>query len=154
MSGDEKLIKLKDFLTSESTVKALFITIVASTSAVISFSYALTSTKKRDNIYDNAVVKLHETGSQLAIKALKWGTFYALTGCGCIIFGIWKLANVKNMDEFRQKVGSIFPKVPKNDPPQSKTEFSSITEFLSYLDNEYTTKKSQELNSVECEDSR
>lgn len=58
------------------------------------------------------------------------------------------------MDEFRQKVGSIFPKVPKNDPPQSKTEFSSITEFLSYLDNEYTTKKSQELNSVECEDSR
>lgn len=90
------------------SVKALFITIVASTSAVISFSYALTSTKKRDNIYDNAVVKLHETGSQLAIKALKWGTFYALTGCGCIIFGIWKLANVKNVSfEFSYIIMSI-----------------------------------------------
>lgn len=45
------------------------------------------------------------------------------------------------MQEFRQKIGSIFPKVPKNNPPQGRTEFASVTDLLQYLDDEYSTKK-------------
>lgn len=47
------------------------------------------------------------------------------------------------MAEFREKVGSIFPPVPKNYPPQSKTEFKSVSDLLQYLDDEYSTKKDE-----------
>lgn len=43
------------------------------------------------------MAQLHADGSQLALRALKWGTFYAVTGCGLIIFGAWKLANAKSV---------------------------------------------------------
>lgn len=47
------------------------------------------------------------------------------------------------MKEFRQKAGSILPSIPKNDPPQSRTEFASVSEFMQYLDDEFSTKKKQ-----------
>lgn len=55
------------------------------------------------------------------------------------------------MQEFRQKMGSIFPAVPKNNPPQSRTEFASVTELFQYLDDEYSTKKPIKLESDETE---
>lgn len=65
---------------------------------MVSFSYALGSARKSDNnVYDNKVAQLHADGSQLALRALKWGTFYAVTGCGLIILGTWKLANSKKV---------------------------------------------------------
>lgn len=79
-------------------MKGLFITSVASISALFSFSYALTSVKKRDNTkYDAATVELYESGSKLAVRALKWGSLYAVTGCGLIMFCVWKLSGAKNV---------------------------------------------------------
>lgn len=37
------------------------------------------------------------------------------------------------MEEFRYKMGSILPRIPKNDPPQGRTEFSGLNDLLDYL---------------------
>lgn len=37
------------------------------------------------------------------------------------------------MQEFRYKMGSILPKIPKNDPPIGRTEFSGLNDFLDYV---------------------
>lgn len=56
-------------------------------------------------------------------------------------------------EEFRMKLGSLIPTVPKNDPPQSRTEFESVTEFMQYLDDEYSTNKNIKLeNAVDVPD--
>lgn len=37
------------------------------------------------------------------------------------------------MKEFRQKIGNWLPSVPKNNPPQGRTEFSGINDLLRYI---------------------
>lgn len=71
-------------------------TSLAGISALFSFSYALGSTKKRD-INNNPSLQTYESGLQLALKALKYGTLYAFTGCGIICFGVWKLSGAKDV---------------------------------------------------------
>ena len=41
----------------------------------------------------------------------------------------------------RYKAGQILPVIPKNDPPQGRTEFSGINDFLKYLVEEDEKKK-------------
>ena len=41
---------------------------------------------------------------------------------------------VENLSEFREKVGKVLPRIPKNPPkPGERTEFSGINDFLSYI---------------------
>lgn len=49
------------------------------------------------------------------------------------------------------KLGALFPVVPKNNPPQSRTEFATVGEFLQYLDDEYSTKKDANSDASETE---
>lgn len=37
------------------------------------------------------------------------------------------------MDEFRYKMGSILPKISKDAPPASRTEFEGLTDLMKYL---------------------
>lgn len=37
------------------------------------------------------------------------------------------------MMEFREKVGSKLPKIKKNDPPRSRTEFEGLNDLMLYL---------------------
>ena len=77
---------------------------------------------------------LHESGAALARRALGWGTLYAVAGCGVLFFSVWKLLNVNNLTEFREKAGSWLPKIPKNPAqPGERTEFSGINDFLHYI---------------------
>ena len=77
---------------------------------------------------------LHESGAALARRALGWGTLYAVAGCGVLFFSVWKLLNVNNLTEFREKAGSCLPKIPKNPAqPGERTEFSGINDFLHYI---------------------
>lgn len=41
--------------------------------------------------------ELPESGSSLAMKALGWGTFYAVSGFSIFCFGVWKLMGVKDV---------------------------------------------------------
>lgn len=45
------------------------------------------------------------------------------------------------LHDFRMKAGGILPKIPKNDPPQSRTEFDGLTDLLQYLIAEDERKK-------------
>ena len=38
-----------------------------------------------------------EPGASLAIRALGWGTLYAVTGCSVLFYGIWTLMGVKDV---------------------------------------------------------
>jgi len=125
-----------------------FLTTAAGFGILGGFGMAMASAKKQDPRHfdagmiglDPAASKaaaqarhLNETGASLATRALGYGTLYAFAGCGLLFFSVWKLMNVNNLTEFREKVGRFLPAVPKNYPPQSRTEFSGLNDLLQYL---------------------
>ena len=106
------------------------------------FGAALASAKKLDpkafdqglvpRPADLAKVKLHESGAALATRALAWGSFWAVAGCGLLFGSIWKLSGANTFQEFRQKVGHLLPVIPKK-PSEGRTEFSGLNDLLQYV---------------------
>ena len=90
--------------------------------------------------------RLAEAGTQLAIRALKRATFYAVSGFSLFCFLGWKLSGAKDLQDFRMRAGSILPRIPRNDPPQSRTEFSGLNDLLQYVIDEDEKKKNQGKN--------
>jgi hypothetical protein len=41
------------------------------------------------------------------------------------------------------KVGSALPKIPKNNPPQGRTEFAGLTDLLTYISSDEGAKSSE-----------
>ncbi|EAT37465.1 AAEL010544-PA [Aedes aegypti] len=114
-----------------------FLAGVAGIAAVAGFSKTIMMAKKSDpQFFERGVqgsIAMQETGASLAMRALGWGTLYAFLGTGTICYGIWKLTGASNMQEFRESIGNIFPRIPKNDPPRSRTEFDGLTDLMKYL---------------------
>ncbi|XP_043676344.1 transmembrane protein 242 [Vespula pensylvanica] len=129
----------------EKFYAAIFLSTVTGLSAFIGFGTTLASVRKKDPKYfDKGLTgsrRLQETGTLLAFRALCWGTFYAVTGCGLLFYGIWKISGAKNAEEFRYKMGSLLPKIPKNNPPQSRVEFEGLTDLLTYIAEDWGKKK-------------
>ncbi|XP_031841092.1 transmembrane protein 242 [Nomia melanderi] len=125
----------------ENLYATVFLSGIAGVSALIGFSSALASAKKQDmKAFDMGVMggkALPESGTALAMRALFWGSVWAIGGCGLIFYGIWKLSGATNAQEFRVKMGSILPRIPKNNPPQSRTEFENLTDLLRYVSEEW-----------------
>ncbi|KAG5310228.1 TM242 protein, partial [Acromyrmex insinuator] len=123
----------------------VFLSTVASISALIGFATAVATARKQDPKHFgdgiSGIKGIPETGASLAIRALGWGTLYAVTGCGLFFYGIWKLSGATNAEEFRFKMGSLLPKIPKNDPPQSRTEFEGLTDLLTYISEDWGQNK-------------
>ncbi|CAG9799227.1 unnamed protein product [Chironomus riparius] len=114
-----------------------FIVGVAGISALIGFSRTLAIAKKSDTQYFDKGIAAHsiemtETGAQLALRALKWGTLLATIGTGSLCFGVYKLSGAKDLQDFRNICGSILPRIPKNKEPKSRTEFENLTDLMSY----------------------
>eukprot|EP00088_Acartia_fossae_P050869 TRINITY_DN5707_c0_g1_i2.p1 TRINITY_DN5707_c0_g1~~TRINITY_DN5707_c0_g1_i2.p1 ORF type:complete len:168 (+),score=30.32 TRINITY_DN5707_c0_g1_i2:39-542(+) len=146
-------------------VKAgLFLSTAAGLGLLAGFGSALASAKKQDpKSFDAGMIgvdasakqkmaharHLHETGASLATRALGYGTLYAFTGCGILFFSIWKLMGVNNLTEFRDKCGGILPKIPKNNPPQSRTEFSGLNDLLQYIIDKDKEEKAMKQKSKE-----
>lgn len=57
--------------------------------------------------------------------------------------------NCFQMSEFKLKMGSILPKIPKNNPPQSRTEFEGLTDLLNYVTKEFSQHKAPETEDKE-----
>ena len=87
--------------------------------------------------------RLHQTGAALASKALAYGTLYACAGCAALFFALWKLSGAEDLQDFRRRAGTVLPVIPKNNPPQGRTEFSGINDFLTYVVEEDEKKKAQ-----------
>ena len=68
--------------------------------------------------------ELNQSGAALAVRALGYGSLFAVLGCSALFFTIWKLTGAKDLKDFRIKAGSILPRIPKNDPPVGRTEFT------------------------------
>ncbi|XP_032680964.1 transmembrane protein 242 [Odontomachus brunneus] len=124
-----------------------FLSAVTGISALAGFSRAIAAARKQDPKYFgkgiSSVQGLHETGASLALRALAWGSFYAITGCSLLFYGIWKISGATNAEEFRFKMGSLLPSIPKNNPPQSRTEFEGLRDLLTYVSEDWGQSKEE-----------
>ena len=128
----------------------IFLSAVTGISAIIGFGTTLAATRKQDPKYFHegvagvtGVKGVSESGASLALRALGWGSVYAIGGCGILFYGIWKLSGATNAEEFRNKMGSILPRIPKNNPPQSRTEFEGLNDFLTYVSEDWGKNKTK-----------
>lgn len=134
-----------------------FLAFIGGVGAMAGFSRTVMGARKQDEkLYEKATIEtanLLESGHRLATRALAWGTLYAFLGTGTLCYGIWKLSGATNvnasnhvrlardsshdfhlqMDEFRQKMGSILPRISRNSPPTSRTDFDGMNDLLEYL---------------------
>ena len=51
------------------------------------------------------------------------------------------------LEEFRLKVGNMLPRIPKNYPPQGRTEFENLTDLLQYIIDEDNKDKAQKVEA-------
>ncbi|XP_054263302.1 transmembrane protein 242-like [Macrosteles quadrilineatus] len=135
---------LKDKI-SYNMKAGLFLTSVAGAAGCAAFGATLMSARREDpSSFNKGMIstrELPESGVQLAARALKWGSVYAVCGVSATCAGIWLLSGAKNMAEFRDKMGSILPRIPKNNPPQSRTEFEGLTDLMNYIIHDYSGGK-------------
>ncbi|MCL4123730.1 UNVERIFIED_CONTAM: hypothetical protein GTU68_057886 [Idotea baltica] len=116
------------------------------------FGYKLGVARKSDpQMFDKGLIKtnkLHSAGSTLALKALGWGSLYAISGFTVFCCLVWKLSGAHSMEEFRANAGKLMPKIPKNDPPQGRTEFSGLNDLLQYVIDEDQRIKNEKETSA------
>ncbi|KAF7269205.1 transmembrane protein 242 [Rhynchophorus ferrugineus] len=139
----------KSQYSPEFRLKAgFFLAAVSGISAIVGFGTTIAAARKRDPTHFGKgfipTKELPETGAGLALRALGWGTLYAITGCGILFYGIWTISGAHNLKEFRQKMGEILPRIPKNNPPQGRTEFSGLNDFLDYIQHQKSSKDKTE----------
>lgn len=83
---------------------AAFLACVAAGAGIFTFASTLASARKTDpDMFSKGQtppMPLAESGTQLAIRALKWGTFYAVGGCGLFFYGVWKMSGANDASIF------------------------------------------------------
>lgn len=81
---------------------AAFLGLVGGVSALFGFSRTLATAKKADTkVLQQAGTRqgiiLMDEGATLALRALGWGTLYAVLGTGAFCYGFWKLSGAKDV---------------------------------------------------------
>ena len=74
---------------------------------MVGFGTTVASVKKKDPAFFNKGIastqQMTETGASIAMRALGWGTLYAVAGCTVFFYCIWKLAGVNDVSTTKRK---------------------------------------------------
>jgi len=115
-----------------------FIGCVAGASVLAGFGFSFTQSRKLDPVKFqeglSPAARNLQSGTAVATRALGLATVYAVSGVSLVCFTIWKLVGAKDLHEFRYKVAEFLPRVRRNDPPTSRTDFESLTDLMGYLE--------------------
>ncbi|KAK6986112.1 transmembrane protein 242 [Biomphalaria glabrata] len=136
---DDKYQKLK---------AAIFLTTVTGMSILGGFGTTLAMSKRQDPTNFSKGIhgsrEIPESGISLATRALARGSLYSVAGVSFICFAVWKLMGAHDLKEFRHKMGSILPTIPKK-PEPGRSEFTTIRDLFNYIieedEKEKRTKK-------------
>ncbi|XP_014771325.1 transmembrane protein 242 [Octopus bimaculoides] len=133
---------------------AAFFTSLTTASLLFGFGTTVAMAKKKDPaMFAKTLIPSREypvTGHAFAARALAWGTLYSISGVSLLTFAVWKMLGVHNLVEFREKIQSLMPKVPKKQPQEGRTEFKNLTDLMQYIidiDAEEKKKKLAKTNS-------
>ncbi|OTF70653.1 transmembrane protein 242-like protein [Euroglyphus maynei] len=141
--------------------ETLFLGSIAAVGLLIGFSNGISLAKKNDETAFNKGLMMlpdrpnqpgtpkpppMESGVRLAARALGIGSLYAFGGVSILSAIIWFSVGAKNLKDFRQKIGEKLPRIPRNNPPQGRTEFESFRDLFTYLAEESEKEKNQKEN--------